>query len=69
MNKQRNTVSVLFMLFSILFCVCLIAANLFATKQIALGSISLTGGLLIFLYPTLSTTAFAKSGAIARHVC
>ena len=36
------------MLFSILFCVCLIAANLFATKQIALGSISLTGGLLIF---------------------
>ncbi|MBO6296259.1 MAG: queuosine precursor transporter [Prevotella sp.] len=48
MNKQRNTVSVLFMLFSILFCVCLIAANLFATKQIALGSISLTGGLLIF---------------------
>jgi len=48
MNKQRNTLSVLFMLFSILFCVCLIAANLFATKQIALGSISLTGGLLIF---------------------
>jgi len=41
-------VSVLFMLFSILFCVCLIAANLFATKQIALGSISVTGGLLIF---------------------
>ena len=36
------------MLFSILFCVCLIAAHLFATKQIALGSISLTGGLLIF---------------------
>ncbi|MBQ9177535.1 MAG: queuosine precursor transporter [Prevotella sp.] len=48
MNRNRNTVSVLFMLFSILFCVCLIAANLFATKQIALGSISLTGGLLIF---------------------
>lgn len=36
------------MLFSILFCVCLIAANLFATKQIALGNISLTGGLLVF---------------------
>ena len=36
------------MLFSILFCVCLIAANLFATKQIALGSISVTGGLLVF---------------------
>jgi len=36
------------MLFSILFCVCLIAANLFATKQIALGTVSVTGGLLIF---------------------
>jgi uncharacterized integral membrane protein (TIGR00697 family) len=36
------------MLFSILFCVCLIAANLFATKQIALGSISVTGGLIVF---------------------
>ena len=36
------------MLFSILFCVCLIAANLFATKQIALGNISVTGGLIIF---------------------
>ena len=48
MNNKHNSVSVLFMLFSILFCVCLIAANLFATKQIALGNISLTGGLLIF---------------------
>lgn len=36
------------MLFGILFCVCLIAANLFATKQIALGSFSVTGGLIIF---------------------
>ena len=48
MKKKRPTVSVLFMLFSILFCVCLIAANLFATKQIALGNISVTGGLIIF---------------------
>ncbi len=48
MKKETQQVSVLFMLFGILFCVCLIAANLFATKQIALGSISVTGGLLIF---------------------
>ncbi|MBR1656783.1 MAG: queuosine precursor transporter [Prevotella sp.] len=48
MVEKRQTVSVLFMLLSILFCVCLIAANLFATKQIALGPISVTGGLLIF---------------------
>ena len=36
------------MLLSTLFCVCLIAANLFETKQIAFGSHSQTGGLLIF---------------------
>ncbi len=48
MEKKTEQVSVLFMLFGILFCVCLIAANLFATKQIALGTISVTGGLLVF---------------------
>ena len=36
------------MLFSILFCVCLIAANVLETKQIAFGSFSLTGGLIVF---------------------
>lgn len=40
--------SVLFMLFSILFCVCLIAANVLETKQIAVAGISLTGGLIVF---------------------
>ncbi len=48
MKQQKQTVSVLFMLFSILFCVCLIAANLLETKQIAAGPISLTGGLIVF---------------------
>lgn len=47
-NKSSKTVSVLFLLFSILFCVCLITANLLETKQIAVGPISLTGGLLVF---------------------
>jgi len=41
-------VSVLFMLFSILFCVCLIAANILETKQISVLGISLTGGLIVF---------------------
>ena len=36
------------MLFSILFCVCLIAANVLETKQIAFGPFSLTGGLIVF---------------------
>ena len=48
MENKRQSVSVLFMLFSILFCVCLIAANVLETKQIAVGSISLTGGLIVF---------------------
>ena len=48
MDNSKKQVSVLFMLFSILFCVCLIAANVLETKQIAVGPISLTGGLIVF---------------------
>ena len=48
MDKSPKTVSVLFLLFSILFCVCLITANLLETKQIAIGPVSLTGGLMVF---------------------
>ena len=36
------------MLLGILFCVCLITANILETKQIQLFGISLTGGLLVF---------------------
>ncbi len=48
MNIKDNKVSVLFMLFSVLFCVCLITANVLETKQISFGPISITGGLLVF---------------------
>ena len=48
MTKSKQQVSVLFMLFSILFCVCLIAANTLETKQISVLGISLTGGLIVF---------------------
>ena len=48
MKQEKNMVSVLFMLFSILFCVCLIAANILETKQISVLGISLTGGLIVF---------------------
>ena len=48
MIEKKQNVSVLFMLFSILFCVCLILANLLETKQIAIGPISLRGGLIVF---------------------
>ena len=48
MTKSKQQVSVLFTLFSILFCVCLIAANILETKQISVLGISLTGGLIVF---------------------
>jgi len=48
MTSKTKQVSVLFLLFSVLFCVCLIAANVLETKQIAFGPISLTGGLIVF---------------------
>ena len=48
MTKSKQQVSMLFMLFSILFCVCLISANILETKQISVLGISLTGGLIVF---------------------
>ena len=48
MQTKKKQVSVLFMLFSTLFCVCLITANVLETKQIAVGPISVTGGLIVF---------------------
>lgn len=47
MNKQ-NVVSVPFVVLGIIFCVCLVAANLLETKVIQLGPISATAGLIVF---------------------
>lgn len=41
-------VSIPFMLLGVLFCVCLIAANLLETKQVSLGPLHLTAGLIVF---------------------
>lgn len=48
MEKKQPSVSILFMLFSILFCVCLIAANVFETKQISFFGHSQTAGVIVF---------------------
>ena len=48
MDRQKNALSVLFLLFGILFCVGLVAANVFETKQIDLVWGSVTGGVLVF---------------------
>jgi len=48
MKKDTKSVSLLFTFLSILFCVCLITANLLETKQFAVGAVTLTGGFLVF---------------------
>ena len=48
MEKKIQQVSVLYLFFSVLFCVCLITANVLETKQIQIGYLSLTGGLIVF---------------------
>ena len=48
MQVTKKQVSVLFLLFSMLFCVCLITANVLETKQMVFGPISITGGLIVF---------------------
>lgn len=46
--KRQEPVSVTFMLLGVTFCVCLILANLLATKQFQLGFLNLTAGVLVF---------------------
>ena len=47
-QKNDQRISVLFMFYSILFCVCLITANVLETKQISLGPANMTAGLIVF---------------------
>ena len=47
-EQHRNMVSIPYMLLGVLFCVCLIAANLLETKQISIGPLELTAGLIVF---------------------
>ncbi len=46
--NRKEPVSVTFMLLGVTFCVCLILANLLATKQIQFGFLNLTAGVLVF---------------------
>ena len=44
----KEPVSMLFLFYTVLFCVCLISSNVLETKQISLGMFNITGGLLVF---------------------
>lgn len=48
MTQKRTYVSLPFMLLGVLFCICLIAANLLETKQVTIGPLELTAGLIVF---------------------
>ncbi len=48
MTNRHLTVSIPFMFLGVLFCVCLIAANLLETKQSELFGLQLTAGLIVF---------------------
>lgn len=47
-GKVRPSVSIPFMFLGVLFCVCLIAANLLETKQVKIFQLELTAGLIVF---------------------
>ena len=47
-QENKRKVSVLFMLFGTLFCVCLITANVLETKQLSFGPVNLTAGIIVF---------------------
>ena len=47
-REEKKRVSVLFMLFGTLFCVCLITANVLETKQLSFGPVNLTAGIIVF---------------------
>ena len=47
-TRKEQRISVLFMLYGTLFCVCLITANVLETKQISFGPANMTAGLIVF---------------------
>ena len=60
-QKQEQKISVLFMLYGILFCVCLITANVLETKQISFGP----RGMGVWSYATAHLARFRDE----LHVC
>ncbi len=46
--KQQNLVSVPYMILGIVFCVCLVAANILETKVVQVAGLTVTAGLLVF---------------------
>ena len=45
---MKQTVNLAFALMGILFCVCLTIANILEVKIVSVGSLTMTGGLIVF---------------------
>ena len=65
---KEKTVSVSFMLMGILFCVCLISANLLATKQIMFGPFNITAGILVFPISYIVNDCIARSPHLIIYI-
>ncbi|MCH3940382.1 MAG: queuosine precursor transporter [Bacteroidales bacterium] len=57
---MKQKFSTVFLLMAVLFTVCLIASNLFATKVFAIGNISLPGAVIIFPVSYILNDCFAE---------
>ncbi|MDY6321109.1 MAG: queuosine precursor transporter [Bacteroidales bacterium] len=57
---MKQKFSTVFLLMAVLFTVCLIASNLFATKVFAIGDISLPGAVIIFPVSYILNDCFAE---------
>lgn len=57
---MKQKFSIVFLLMAVLFTVCLIASNLFATKVFAIGNISLPGAVIIFPVSYILNDCFAE---------
>lgn len=57
---MKQKFSTVFLLMAVLFTVCLIASNLFATKVFAIGNVSLPGAVIIFPVSYILNDCFAE---------
>ena len=66
---MKQTVNLAFALMGILFCVCLTIANILEVKIVSVGSLTMTGGLIVFPISYIINDVWPKCGAIVKLVC
>ena len=64
--KKENLVSVPFMVLGIVFCVCLVAANLLETKVVQLGPLPVTAELIVFPFSYITNVCVAEVWGFRR---